>query len=607
MNYPDLSNSRVICLDIETKDPNLKTSGSGVYRKDGYIIGIAIANDQGFSEYYPLKHPDTTKEEREKNEKYLQKILSLDIPKLGANLLYDLDWICNFNGWTVNGRYNDVQIAEPLIDENRDSYSLNSLALKYLGKEKFQDEIKEYCDKKEWKGLPVTHLWKMPGHVVRKYAIVDVLEPIDIFKKQVKILKEQNLFELYRMEIGQIPLLLQMKKTGIRVDGEKVDESSKELERRIRKGEQELFEKYNKFNINSGKQIAKILDKLNVKYNLTEKGNPALDKTNLERLAHPIGRQILEIKKYKTLYNNFFHGSLLKFRVNERIHCNFHPLKISKFGDNIAGTKSGRYSSSNPNLQQIPSKKDEMSRIARQVFLPEEGYLLGKLDYSQIEFRIIAHYATGHNAEEIREKYKNDPNTDYHKIVEDWLNIERKQAKGINFGLAYCMGVKTCANNNGWSIDEAKDLFNRYNENLPFLKTTRNSITQVGKGRGFIRTILNRRARVDERMKKDKKEYTLFNRLIQGSAADILKKSMVNAYNKGLFNILMPHLTVHDELVVSMPKTKEGVMALKELKHTMENSVKLKVPLIVDTEVGSNWGNCTEENYTNLLEEYTLC
>ena len=175
-------------------------------------------------------------------------------------------------------------------------------------------------------------------------------------------------------------------------------------------------------------------------------------------------------------------------------------------------------------------------------------------------------------------------------MIMDWTALNRKKAKALNFGASYFMGPGTCSELFGWTYEEAEKLLKRYHEEVPFVKETRGHVVSIAKGRGYIKTILGRRARVTEHMRIHKKEYSMFNRLIQGSAADLLKKAMYDAYNKGLFNVLIPHLTVHDELDISVPIKKEGFEALDELKSVMEKAIILKVPVIVSVETGQSWG-----------------
>jgi len=439
----------------------------------------------------------------------------------------------------------------------------------------------------------------MPFERVREYAIGDVTGPIEIFKKQWSLMNSQKLLELYHLEMSLFPLLLQMRHNGVRIDQGKIKEGIFYLRKSIKEKSEELYSEYGEFNYDSSKQIAKVFDRLGIKYPLTEKKNPNLEKSVLEfQIDHPIAAKILALKKTNKILNTFFINSLSGHNVNGRIHCSFHPNKTDEYG-----AKSGRFSSSDPNLQQIPSKEETFGNLCRSIFIPEEGCTWGKNDYNQIEYRLIAHYAVGEGAEEIRKKYRDDPNTDYHQTIMDLTGLNRPQAKVLNFGMAYLMGARTMNRKFGWPVSECQSLIDLYNREVPFVKATRNWVIQVARGRGFIRTILGRRARVTPEMVRAHKEFSMYNRLIQGSAADLLKKAMSECYKAGIFEVLKLHLTVHDELDYSIPHTKEAVEACKEQKHIMENCLTLKVPVTVDVETGPNWGNVKEFNFK--LKELT--
>jgi len=212
------------------------------------------------------------------------------------------------------------------------------------------------------------------------------------------------------------------------------------------------------------------------------------------------------------------------------------------------------------------------------------------LDFSQIEYRILAHYAQGPGSDKLRESYIANPNTDYHQFIMDATGMPRKLAKNYNFGCMYGMGTPTMASKFNMSLEDAKANYEIYHKKAPYIKHTIKNIERVAKNRGYIRTILNRRAHVES----SSKLYTFTNRLIQGSAADIMKKSMIEADRAGLFDILIPHITVHDELDFSIPANKHGVQATNELKRIFETCVPLKVPVVANLEVGSNWYDLQE-------------
>ena len=589
-----------IGYDSETRDPNLLDKGPGCYRKDGYIVGVSFAT-KDVSEYYPIAHPDTSQEEREKNLHIIKAVLEKNNAKVGANIIYDCDWAQNSN-LLVNGPLHDVQYAEPLLDEYMQSYSLAALAEKYGEEEKATELLKKACvrygfDEKN----PYNHIWELPSEEVQYYARLDGSLALNIFQKQKKVIEEQGLSTVYDIERRLLPLLLQMRKQGVRLDTKLLAHTSISVEDKRKEFEQKIYNiAGHEFNIGSTMQLAKVFDTLGIKYPRKEstelmkergkEGNPTLDKNFLKSIKDsvPLATLILNYRHYDTLVNMFF-IPYMEMLVNGRLHGQFHPNRSDTYG-----TVSGRFSSSKPNLQQVPAQDDDgegddnlKGRIIRKLFIPEKDCKWAKLDYSQVEYRVTAHYAIGPGADELRKDYNDNPDTDYHKRIQDLTGLPRRECKRLNFGASYGMGIKSAAKNFGWTLEEAEMFMDLYHAKAPYLRATREIVLQTAERRGYIYTLLGRRARVNP----SRKLHSFFNRLIQGSAADIMKAALVQSYEKGLFKVLMPHITVHDEIDVSVPQTKEGEEALKELKYTMEHAIELKVPLRADCHVADNWAD----------------
>lgn len=610
VQHPDLSGADILSVDIETYDPNIE-DGPGMYRNDGCILGVSIS-DGTFSEYYNIGHHGITEEEQRINSEYVKSIMSSDVPKVGANLMYDIDWMENGKEtqWKVNGVLHDIQIAEPLLDEYSRHYSLEALSQKYLGIGKQKEKPQSICDSHGWTGDFRKHLWKMKWEDVRDYAKGDADQPLKILSAQRLELENQDLRNLYDMEMSLFRLLLKMRKVGVRIDDDARERASTVLHKEVNEIRSELWKEYGAFNWKSSQQIAEIFDMLGISYEKNNKtGNPCLDKDHLEQINHPIVKKILKGRGSELILNNYIDGAFVDFVSNGRIHGQFKQLAQDE-----GGTCSGRFSAAKPQLQGIPSRDEEHSSMCRSCFKPEENCSWGKIDYSQIEYRIIAHYATGERSEEIRKRYKEDPHTDYHKLIMDWTGVDRFTAKRLNFGMAYYMGPSAMSRKFHYTLDEATELQSRYMENVPFMQPTRSWVVQVGEGRGYIKTVLGRRARVTKEMrgggfdpetgeKIKKRTYVLFNRLIQGSAADILKKSMSDSWKAGIYDVLIPHITVHDEMGVSVPNTREGIEAYVELKHIMETCVPMNVPIVADAEIGTTWGTTKEITDWEVLYE----
>ena len=620
-----IKNANIIAVDIETYDPGINLDiGPGEYRDDGYILGVSIGTDTGFRKYYNIGHYDVTKQERLISIKILKWILALPIIKIGANIQYDVGWLQNWEGskidnvpkfmleWDgipVNGMWYDIQVAEPLIDENQMHNSLDHLAKKYLGIGKIAEKPIQFCidnnlpytgkhDFREW-------LYKMPFSMVEEYAIGDVDEPIKIFEFQKPIMEAENTWNLFLLESRLLKPMQLMKKTGVLIDTDKRDRNALALTNYKEERQNALFAKFGEFNLNSTQQVAEIFRQLGLKVpkklptaKMKAKGitvgNDTIDQDYLKRLAsdNEWVDKILWAKKAGTVINNFLTGSYETFLCkNDLIHCMFYNTRIEQLGG-MNGTRSGRLSSAKPNLQQIPSPDVDtyLGHMAREPFIPFPGHKWMKIDYSQIEYRFTAHFAIGEGSDAVRARYNEDPNTDYHQIIIDLTGLKRRFAKNLNFGVAYGMGAKHMAEYFQWELQYCYDILDIYHAKAPYIKATSEKVQQIALRRGYIKTILNRRSHLVNK----KKAYTMFCRLIQGSAADQMKQAMVDTYEVGIYDTLPLHLSVHDELDASVPPTMEGVEAVLELQHIMETCIKIKVPIIADIEFGPCWAHKKE-------------
>jgi len=614
--YHDFSRSRYISFDTETKDPNLVDLGPGTFRGDGFIVGFSLADESGFHEYYNVNHPDCTAAERKRNFEYLRDVMALPVPKVGVNTQYDVDWITNGHGIPVNGDILDCAIAEALLDENLPSFSLDNMAVKYLNKHKAKGVPERICEENGWKGDFRQHLWRMNYADVREYGKADALYPIKILLTQLKLLDAQELMPVFELESKITKILIEMRKIGVRLDQKKREENSAALRSALEERKRFLEKHYGSFNYNSSKQVARVLDALGAQYKRKEStGNPILDAHALKRLAndYPVCTSIIEIKKIDKILNSFLDKAFVEnVAPDGRLHSIFYNTKTESEGG-LAGTRSGRFSCAKMNLQQIPSydakEKDDFkrwyTRLCRELFLPEENHDWLKIDYSQIEYRFMAHFAcnAGPNdtsADDVRQAYIDKPDTDYHEMIQELTGLPRKLAKNLNFGVGCGMGKAHMSEFFGWDPDYCDEVLSTYHSRAPFVKATMNAVSAKARAQGFIRTFLKRRSRLTD----PNKAYIMFCRLCQGSAADLTKQAMVNAWEAGIFDILPLHLTVHDEIDCSMPRTPIGVEAAAELKNIMENALVLRVPIIAEAEIGPNWVDLEDFDKDALIRKY---
>lgn len=606
--FPNLSSARVIGLDTETKDLELLDRGPGAVRGAAHAVGVSIATEDR-AWYFPLRHeyPEEPAPPLAPQAVFawLNEVLSRPVPVVGANLLYDLEVLRAEGVRMPAGPLFDIQYAEPLLDENARSYSLDTLASKYLGRGKETSLLYQWCADSfggEPTGAQRKNIWRSPSSLVGPYAEADAVLPLRILNAQRPLLAQENLTDLLKLECDLIPLLLDMRFRGVRVDVQKAEQVARWLRERAAISQKELGE----VDVWSADSIARAFDKAGVEYLRTAAGNPSFTKQWLEACDHPYARRVLEVRTYEKAANPFVESYILGAVHNGRVHCQFHPLRSDDYG-----TVSGRLSSSNPNLQNIPSRDPTLGPMLRSLFIPEEGCLWRRADYSQIEYRLLANDAIGktpeakRNAEAMRERYRMDATTDFHMATEEMVrehtgvDLGRKAAKNLNFGLVYGMGKDKTTRSLGVSPDLGVRLYEAYFAAMPAVKDTYKSAQRLADRRGYIKTVLGRRRRfaLAEGGTKygEQREGThkALNARLQGSAADVVKKAMVECYKAGVFDVTgVPHVTVHDELDWSDPQTKESAEAFREAERIMVECIPLRVPLMVDVSVGANWGEC---------------
>jgi DNA polymerase I-like protein with 3'-5' exonuclease and polymerase domains len=603
--FPSLAGMGAIAVDVETFDPQLRERGPGAHR-DGYIAGIAIGTEAGYRCYYPIAHEAGENLPKEYVLSWLRRELARDVPKIGANLIYDLAFL-SAAGVDVREPFYDVQVAEPLLDENRFTYSLESLAQKYLGEHKVDQTLSDWMTPAFGK-KDKNAIWKTPSDIVAPYAIGDVDLSLRIFARQkTELEKRGQLWELFLLESRLIPMLLAMRQRGVRVHLDQAEQLYKKLTKQQAETSQQIRHltgvEITPWNARS---LAKVFDHLGLKYPCTLKTKaPSFTKEWLEHHPHPVTDLIRSVRHLDKLRETFIKGILEK-NINGRIYTQFHQLRSDS-----NGTVTGRMSSSLPNLQQIPVRSEE-GKLIRSIFIPEDGQRWFQNDWSQIEYRLIVHDAASlklPGAQAAVDKYKSDENADFHHIVAGMTGLDRNDAKKVNFGLAYGEGVAKLCAALGSSREKGEAILKEYHRRAPFIKQLSNGFMSIAARTGEIETLLGRIRRFNmweiryrdrllyfrQRRPGSRRAFThaALNARIQGSAADIMKLAMVNIWESGVCDVLgAPHLTVHDELDGSYYDDKAGREALRELKHLMETCVDLLVPLKVDAGTGPNWGSC---------------
>jgi len=603
-NFPDLSQAKYIAIDLETRDPNLKTRGSGAVIGEGEIIGIALAVD-GWSGYYPIGHREGNLDKKIVLD-YIKDVCATDAVKIFHNAMYDVCWLRAYN-IKINGFIVDTMVMSSLIDENRLSYALNSIAFEYLREVKDEKGLKEAA---EAAGVDAkSEMYKLPAMYVGAYAEKDAELTLELFKVLSREIQKQNLSEIFDLETNLFPCLIDMKFKGVRVD----IEGAQKLKRKMITEEEQLLLKVKQETgiepqIWAARSIAKVFDKLGLHYERTLKSDaPSFTKNFLSEHKHPLVQCISKAREINKAHTTFI-DTILKHEHRGRIHADINPIRSDQ-----GGTVTGRFSYSNPNLQQIPARNKDLGPKIRSLFIPEENHKWGCFDYSQQEPRLVVHYAAttdpimyDDSVSSIVEKFKNDT-VDFHQTVADMAGISRSNAKTINLGLFYGMGKAKLQAELGLNTKaEAENLFNQYHENVPFVKELMNRTSQHAQLSGSIGTLLGRRCRFNKwepntfgmhtPMSLEEAErtygrgrikraftYKALNKLIQGSAADMTKKAMLDLYKEGI----IPHIQIHDELDISV----ESEAQAKKIIEIMENAVTLAVPNKVDYESGNTWGD----------------
>ena len=595
---PDLSSASRIAVDLETKDPNLRVSGPGWATGNGHVTGIAIATD-GWSGYLPIRHEGGGNLDAGFVFRWLNKSLSTNCDKIFHNALYDVGWLRR-EGVTLNGKIQDTVIAAPLIDENRRQYSLNSLGFDYCQERKDETLLTEAA--KSYGVDPKAEMYKLPAKFVGEYAEQDAVLTLKLWDKLKKLLETQKLEPIYELESSLIPLLVEMRWRGVRVDVNKAEETVDKLKQQEKDCIKQIKYKYGvDVDVWASASVAKAFDKAGLTYPRTQKTNaPSFTGKWLEGLDHGLPKLVVEARKLQKIRSAFIENMILEHSHNGRIHGQMHPLR----GDS-GGTVSGRFSYSTPNLQQVPARDPILGPLVRGLFLPEEDHVWGAYDYSQQEPRLTVHYASTMNlpgSDEAVSAYRHD-DADFHQIVADMAGIARKDAKVINLSLSYGMGKNKLIQALGINELEAEALFNNYHSKVPFIKELTLSCSRRAENVGEITTLLGRKCRFDMYEARNEKTqplpmdkaieeygqnirraftYRAFNRLIQGSAADMTKQAMLDLWKEGI----VPHIQVHDELDISVKNKEES----RKIVEIMETCVDLNVPSKVDAEIGDTWG-----------------
>ncbi|HQY87117.1 MAG TPA: DNA polymerase I [Tepidisphaeraceae bacterium] len=568
------------------------TETDGVKPTQANLVGMSFCWQRETGFYLPIRGPMGCRILDAKSTLASLKPILEDerIEKIGHNIKYDL-LVMRRAGINIKGVAGDTMLLAFLLDAGQLSYGIDSLALRQLNFRKISTANIIGTGKNQ------TTMDCVDVQSVARYASEDV----DIVWRLDELLREKLqafplIKELYKnLELPIVDTLTEMEAAGIRVDPSVLREQSGVLGSRIADLHSEIMKQAGMtFNPDSPKQLAEVLfEKLKLPTARKTKTGYSTDVEVLEKLAitHPVPKLILEYRslvKLKGTYLDALGGQINPY--TGRIHTSF----------NITGAATGRLSSSDPNLQNIPIRTDEGRRI-RLAFVAEKNHSLISADYSQIELRVLAHFT---EEPALLRAFANDE--DIHSTVasevfgvasDQVTKDQRAQAKVINFGIIYGVTAMGLARRiDGLSLDAANTLIDTYNKRFPSIQRFMNECVMFAKSNGYVETIMGRRRPLPDINSgviniRNMNERMAINSVVQGSAADLIKKAMIDLQSRITREKLPTRmlLQVHDELVLETPD--EHVESIKRVvEETMTSAMKLKTPLKVEVGSGKNWG-----------------
>lgn len=589
MTLPDLigySSHSTIFIDTET---------TGLGRYD-VPVGLSYALENGQSGYLAWGHKmGGNNVDRDAVVRWWNdEIVSRNVRVVCHNAVFDMRML-NEIGCRIPAVVEDTCVIAALLDEFEPTYSLDGLSKKHLG----ENFVKDTYDADQWclsafgpagssrnKGSQVANYWQAPGNIIAPYAMQDAVLTRMLWLNMRPQIEFQDLSRVHELESALIPILVKMYRAGVRVDLDRATALKSVLTQENQDAHVQL-EHLNggPVNVESSVEVANMLTKFGVVVPLTAVGNPSVRKEWLATVNHPAAELIVKARRTRH-YANVFIDSYIFDNVTEFsvIHPSFHQAK-SSFG----GTITGRFSSAGGlNAQNIPKRDSEWAPKIRGLFVPAyDGGQWLRIDFSQIEYRFFAHYAGG----EVQRRYADDPSADFHQMVADMCDIPRGPAKSVNFGFLFGMGEKKLAKQLNLPMEEAREIFAKYHRVIPEARSLSQRAANRAASRGYIVTWGGRKCHFQRFGNKYGETHKALNKLCQGSAADLIKHAMIAVDEVINWEDQIMHLTVHDELDLTVPGGDEGMIAAKRIKEAMESAGALRVPVMAEAELGPDWGD----------------
>jgi DNA polymerase I-like protein with 3'-5' exonuclease and polymerase domains len=640
-SLPDWTLAKRIAIDTETNDPHLKELGIGA-RRGGYVCGYSFAIEDGPRHYVPLRHEGGDNADVEQGLNYLRaQARAFRGTIVGQNIAYDLDYLANEEiDFSAAEHIRDVMVTDPLIYELHNSYSLNEICKRLGLPEKDETLLREAAS--AFDVDPKRDLWKLPGRFVGPYGEGDADRPLRVLRKQEARIEELDLWKVHNLESRVLPVLVKMRRRGIRVDMDRLAA----IEEWTILEETEALRKVKHLtgvdigignSMNAG-AVAPALIAIGIDLDLTSTGVAHIDKDVLGEIDHPVAKAISWARKTNKLRTTFA-ASIRTYMTNGRIHCTFNQIAREDEKGDMKGARYGRLSCVDPNMQQQPSR-DEFAKRWRSIYLPEEGAVFFSNDYSQQEPRWTTHFAAELEANAIAshnkrlmedfkgalaaaQMYHDDPKLDNHTFMAQLTGLPRKYAKNVYLGLCYGEGGAKLSTDCGvptrWALTigrgrdrktefystrsealeararagdgyayetagvEGQKIIDTFDARAPWIRKLAAKASEVAKAQGFITTGGGRQLHFPQREDGSYDwAHKALNRAIQGTSADQTKEAIVQVDAAGYFL----QLQVHDELNGSVRDRAEAEC----ISTIMSNVLPARVPFRVDVEVGPSWG-----------------
>jgi len=624
-SLPDLTGERIVAVDIETKDDGLANDiGPGWVYGLGWIAGVGISTSRG-SWYYPIRHPETSNWDQGPVRDFLRELFLSDRQVVFHRAIYDLGWLTTSWDLPLPRNIEDTMIMEFTLHEYEKTFNLDDTCKRNGIKGKDEHLLRAAaeaygCD-------PKKDMWRMPAKYVGPYGEQDGVATLEAAKLLYPQIVNQGCEAAYRLEMDLVPMVLDMRRTGIPVNSTYAEELKHqfivdrnnilgEISRRLAVGREVTIG-----DINSPQFLMRAFESEGIPVPRTAKGNPSFESDVISKIDHWLPDLVVQSKQMNEASNKFIGNYIQGYTHRGRIHAEIHQTKSDD-----GGTRTTRIAYSDPPLQQMPSRNPRIKRRIRQIFQPEKGTIWGALDYSQQEYRLIVHFAYLMNlpgAAEAVAKYRNDPRTDFHTLVAEMTKLPRKKAKDVNFAKAFGAGVAKFALMTGMTLEEAAAVMDQYDGEMPFVKMLGEACSRIANQRGYIRLLDGARSRYElwepryqdgeflaavkieeaqsrihdehhpwyKKRLKRAMTHKAMNSLIQGSAARMTKLAMRASYQAGL----VPMLQMHDELDYSFNDPRDAQRAYEIMRDT----VKLEVPVVVDMEFGDTWGSAEADKENN--------